>query len=87
MGFGYIERVVRADLQKFIDAERADGAPDFTVVTQGQAPDLFVVKYIEPLPANRRALGFDVGQEAVRRERMSLTVTALCRVMAQLDHL
>ena len=68
LGFGYIERVARADLQAFVDVERADGAPDFAVKTQGHAPDLFVVKYIEPLAANRPALGFDVGQEAVRRE-------------------
>ncbi|MBK7006027.1 MAG: PAS domain-containing protein [Burkholderiales bacterium] len=68
LGFGYIERVARADLQAFVDVERADGAPDFAVKTQGHAPDLFVIKYIEPLAANRPALGFDVGQEAVRRE-------------------
>ncbi|MCV2353517.1 PAS-domain containing protein [Paucibacter sp. B2R-40] len=67
-GFGFIERVMRAQLPAFIAAARLDGAPDFEVHSSGDEADLFVVKYIEPLEHNRQALGFDVGQEAIRRE-------------------
>ncbi len=67
LGFGYIERVARADLAKFIATERADGAPDFSVRTAGQDPYLFIVKFIEPMAANHAALGYDVGSEPNRR--------------------
>jgi len=67
-GMGFIERVPRAELDAFIARERADGAPDFAVRTQGNAPDLYVVKHIQPMARNRAAQGLDVGSEAVRRE-------------------
>ena len=67
-GFGFIERVMRPGLDAFEAAARRDGAPDFGVRSNGQEADLFVIKYIEPLAANRQALGFDIGQEAIRRE-------------------
>ncbi len=67
-GFGFIARVQRPDLNAFIARERADFAPEFEVRTQGDAPDLFIIKYIEPIAVNRAAFGLDVGQEAVRRE-------------------
>ncbi|MDO9236876.1 MAG: CHASE domain-containing protein [Aquabacterium sp.] len=67
-GVGLIERVDRADLTQFIDAQRADGAPSFKVRSTGDAADLFVIKQIEPLSGNEKAWGFDVGSEPVRRE-------------------
>lgn len=66
-GFGYIEHVQRPDLERFVAAERADGAPNFAVRSSGTASDLFVVRYVEPLALNSDALGFDLGQERVRR--------------------
>ena len=67
-GFGFIERVKREDLESFIAAQRADGRPEFAVETAGNAPDLYVVKYIEPSASNRSSPGKDVWREAVRRE-------------------
>ena len=67
-GFGFIERVKRDDLQAFVAARRANGSPEFTVDSAGDASDLYVVKYIEPIALNRVALGKDVGREPVRRE-------------------
>jgi PAS domain S-box-containing protein len=67
-GLGFIERVGRQDLAAFVRRERADGAPDFELRTRGQAPDLYVIKLIEPLARNREARGLDVGAEPVRRE-------------------
>jgi len=67
-GFGFIARVQRDDLARFEAAEQADDAPDFEVHTAGDAPDLFVIKFIEPIADNMAAFGFDVGQEPVRRE-------------------
>nr|MDP2191117.1 CHASE domain-containing protein [Rhodoferax sp.] len=66
-GFGYIERVMRTDLARFEATEKADQAPDFSVKTQGDAADLYVIKYIEPLANNRAAQGLDLGSEPIRR--------------------
>lgn len=67
-GFGYAQRVQRSDLEGFVARERTDNAPRFTVRTSGNATDLFVIKYIEPLAQNHPAWGFDLGSESVRRE-------------------
>jgi PAS domain S-box-containing protein len=67
-GFGFIEYVPRQDLDRFVAAVRADEAPDFNVKTTGSAPDLWVIRFIEPLAKNIAAWGLDVGQDPVRRE-------------------
>ena len=74
-GFAFIERVLRSDLARFVAAERADQAPDFAVRSSGAAPDLYLIKYIEPMANNRGALGFDLGQETVRREAVERAVS------------
>ena len=73
-GFGFVERVPREGLAEFIERERRDGAAAFDVRTAGSAPDLYVIKYIEPLARNRQALGFDIGSEAVRRTAVESAV-------------
>ena len=74
MGFGFIQRVPRTQLDAFIAAERADHAPDFAVNTGGAAPDLYVIKFIDPLATNRAALGFDTATEPIRRAAISRAV-------------
>lgn len=66
-GLGFIQRVERVDLDRFVAHERADGAPAFRIRTSGSAPDLYVIKLIEPLDNNLAAQGFDVGSEPYRR--------------------
>jgi PAS domain S-box-containing protein len=66
-GFGYIVKVPRQDLATFELAERADNAESFRVKTSGNAPDLYVIKMIEPIANNGQAMGLDVGSEPVRR--------------------
>ena len=66
-GLGFIERVKRADLATFVARERADAAPQFQVRTSGNAPDLLVIKFIEPIERNHAAWGYDVGSEPIRR--------------------
>lgn len=67
-GFGYIERVARADLAAYVAAARREGPADFEVRTAGSADDLYVIRYIEPISRNGPARGFDVGSEPRRRE-------------------
>jgi PAS domain S-box-containing protein len=81
LGFGFIQRVKRADLDAFIAAERADEAPDFAVhggpdatAAGSDAPDLYVVKHIYPLERNRPAWGYDIGTDPVLRAAAELAV-------------
>ena len=69
-GFGFIQRVQQDRLDAFIAAERADGAPHFSVrqLDDRSHDDLYVIKIIEPLVPNLSAVGLDVGSERIRRE-------------------
>jgi signal transduction histidine kinase/ActR/RegA family two-component response regulator len=47
------------------------GHPDFRIWTRDQAPPVTTIAFIEPfVRANRRALGFDMASEPIRREAM-----------------
>ncbi|MCV2356219.1 CHASE domain-containing protein [Paucibacter sp. B2R-40] len=65
-GFGLIERIERDELENFLLHESAR-AESFQLKTSGDAADLFIIKYIEPVENNLPALGFDIGAEPVRR--------------------
>ena len=75
-GFGFIQRVLRADLDRFTAEAKADGMPDFRVRSSpgATAEDLYVIKYLEPLANNIQALGYDMGQELLRREAVERAV-------------
>lgn len=73
-GFAFVERIARSTIPAYESAERLGGAPNFTVRTGGTAPDVFVIRYIEPLNRNAEALGFDLGSETVRREAVERAV-------------
>lgn len=70
-GLAFVQRVNRREMDSFITAERADGAPDFSVHSSGDHEELYVTKFIEPLDANREALGFDVASDPAYREAIS----------------
>jgi PAS domain S-box-containing protein len=64
LGMGFIEWVPRASLAAFVDATRADGAPDFAVDSSGDRSKLMLVKYFENHCAMDRMLGRDVGADS-----------------------
>ncbi len=68
-GFGYIERVQKEELEDYLVAARADGAPDFAMhqLADLSHSDLFVIRQIEPPGQNVGAQGLDLGSEMVRR--------------------
>jgi PAS domain S-box-containing protein len=74
MGFGFIQRVMRSDLEAFVASERADEAPDFAVRTAGEARDLYVIKFCDPVELNREAVGYDAGSEPHRRAAIERAV-------------
>ncbi len=74
---GWDSRVRRADRSSFEAAARIEGAVRFRdpgarpaggVVRAADREEHFVVRYVEPLEANRRALGFDIAADATGRE-------------------
>ena len=69
-GLGFVQNVARDRLAAFIEAERADGAPQFDVHPLGvdTHADLYIIKFIEPASSNVGALGLDLGSEVLRRE-------------------
>ena len=73
-GFGFLQRVGRADLEAFVRAERTDEAPDFAVKTTGNAADLYVIKFFESLTNKRADLGLDAGSEAVLRKAIEQAI-------------
>ena len=78
LGIGYIDRVSSepAAFDAYVQSVREEGAPWFEIsVPPGAAPlpdaatnDRYIIKYIEPLAANRAAHGLDIGAHPVRRE-------------------
>ena len=78
LGIGYIERVpdTTGEVQRFIDRVHSEGAPWFEITVPPGADtlagslttDRYIIKYIEPLNANRSAHGLDIGSHPVRRE-------------------
>jgi signal transduction histidine kinase/CheY-like chemotaxis protein len=67
LAFGIVERVPRAEVRAFERAQR-ETAPGFAVQSTVEDGDLLPIKYLEPLSANRRALGYDIGSDPLRRQ-------------------
>ena len=72
--FGFAEHVYRWATVRFVERTRRDGAPDFAIRSQGDAPDLYVVKYIEPFNSFAPILGVDIGAETIRRTAIDAAI-------------
>lgn len=69
-GFGFVRRISHARLADFIDEERRENWPDFTV--QYISPwegEHFIIEYLEPqhVSTNAKAIGLDIASETQRR--------------------
>ena len=70
-GVGFISVVTPDQLESFAARQRAGGYPDYRVFPAGVRSQYGAITYLEPLDArNRRAVGFDLLTEPVRREAM-----------------
>jgi PAS domain S-box-containing protein len=72
--FTYVERVMRPDVPRFEAAQHADSATGFTVNSRASAPELYVVKFVEPSLGNQAALGRDLGAEPVYLEAIERAI-------------
>jgi two-component system, OmpR family, sensor kinase len=71
-GLGYTVRVPRSQLQQYEAGVRREGFPDFKVWPEHEREDYFSIHYLEPFDwRNKRAFGFDMFTEEIRRKAMS----------------
>ncbi|WP_350432844.1 PAS domain S-box protein [Shewanella sp. H8] len=63
-GFGYIRRIPVADEARFVEKQKLDNWPDFTI-KQLNAHDgeRYVIQYIEPIEYSNSAIGLDIASE------------------------
>ncbi|MBR7799670.1 PAS domain-containing hybrid sensor histidine kinase/response regulator [Undibacterium fentianense] len=75
-GFGFIQLVEKSALEKFIQKERQDGAPQFALkqLDDHSHSDFLIVKYIEPDTKNMGTIGLDIGSEKIRRQTAQLAI-------------
>ncbi|MEO6278299.1 CHASE domain-containing protein [Roseateles sp.] len=66
-GLGFIERVARSDLNRFVAARQREGTTEFRVHHTGQDPTLYVVTQVSPFSRNFAAWGLDSGADLVQR--------------------
>ncbi|OYU46133.1 MAG: hypothetical protein CFE44_03740 [Burkholderiales bacterium PBB4] len=64
---GFIEPVKRENLAAFIAREKADGLTDYVVQSQGEDPELLLVRHAISDNGTRAALGIDINPEPQRR--------------------
>ena len=75
-GVGFSRILTPAELLAFEQRVRAEGSPEFRVTPQGLRPRYSVIEFLEPNSwRNRRAFGFDMYSEPVRREAMQRAAT------------
>lgn len=71
MGVGFIERVPRTELAAFVRKVEKDAGLPFKfrqLNPTPQYPDVYPIRFIEPLSTNGPARGLDIGSERNRRE-------------------
>lgn len=70
-GLGFASRVAPGEIDRVEAAARADGLTDFTLTPAGEREEMTTILMLEPLDwRNRRALGYDMYSDTVRREAM-----------------
>ena len=65
--FGFIEPVMRVNLDAYVAAANSEGLGEYKVRTQGNDPELFLVRHQVTAQGNKAALGIDLNVEKVRR--------------------
>jgi len=72
LGVGYSKWLSPNQLQSHIQATRQEGFPAYTVRPKGERAEYSSIIFLEPFnDRNRRAFGYDMYSEPVRREAMS----------------
>ncbi len=84
-GFGFNPRVLASERAEHEAATRREGfadyqiterSPDGALVRAGDRPEYVVVNILEPLEGNRKAHGYDIASEPVRRAALERAVAS-----------
>ena len=71
LAIGYARRVLPAEKETHIAEVRAEGFPDYEIRPEGERLEYTSIVYIEPFDeVNRRAFGYDMFSEPIRRRAM-----------------
>lgn len=86
LGYGFIRRVAPDQVESFLAAAKADGAPNFAIrelsPNQGER---YIIQYIYPQAVNQAAVGLDIASEASRRDAaIAATHTSQAQLTAPL---
>lgn len=72
---GFAPILKRSDIKVFEDSIKAEGFKDFAVFPPSESLEAIVIDYLEPFDAiNRKAMGFDMASEPVRKATMDNAV-------------
>ncbi|OYU32981.1 MAG: hybrid sensor histidine kinase/response regulator [Comamonadaceae bacterium PBBC2] len=80
--FGFIQPVLRENLAAFVAAASADGLSEYKVRTQGDDPELFLVRHMASAVDNKAALGIDLNVEKVRRAAITEAIQSGTAVLS-----
>lgn len=70
-GLGFARKLSPGQIPAYTAAIRSEGFPEFSVQPPGPRPVMTAIEFLEPFDwRNRRAFGFDMWSEPVRREAM-----------------
>ena len=70
-GIGFAKRVMAADREAFVAAQRRLGPADFDISPEGERPEYFPIVFLEPEDRrNRHAIGYDMFSDPTRRKAM-----------------
>lgn len=71
-GIGYAVPVAPDEKNAFVESVQKKGVENFHITPEGERPEYSAILYLEPLDwRNRRALGYDMWSDAVRRAAMT----------------
>jgi len=73
-GIGFAVQIAAEDLEAHITAIRAEGFPDYSIIPPGSRSEYTAVVYLAPFDfRNRRAFGYDMWTDEIRRDAMRRT--------------
>ena len=72
-GLGWITAVAPSGVSRFLNATRADGAPNFEIHPENVEAGQYIINYIEPEPINRQAIGLNIAFEENRKQAADLS--------------
>tara|TARA_R110001592_G_scaffold351305_1_gene648371 strand:+ start:539 stop:4138 length:3600 start_codon:yes stop_codon:yes gene_type:complete len=71
LGIGYAQYLRPSELTSHVNKIRDEGFPDYSVIPEGVRDDYTAIIYLEPFnETNKRAFGYDMFSEPVRRAAM-----------------